>query len=165
MLKGAHPRETSADAGLRGVRHDASQEKSDGAQGKGKARAWRRCDRRGLGAAWKPRPSRGDQESDCRVRCPRQGDGPHLASRDSYRQDGPVWRAEGDAAGLRQPPADRTARHCLFRRGGRGQAQRRGATDLYRMDVRREPRAPRGGAPRLRRLAHKLQDARRGQAC
>ena len=50
------------------------------------------------------------QEPDRGVRRARQGDGPHLASRNSHEQDGRVRRAESDAAGLRHATSDRGAR-------------------------------------------------------
>ena len=100
-----------------------------------------------------------DQEPDCRVRRPRQGDGAHLPSRDSDQSDRRVRRAQGDAPGVRYDAADRDAAYRLLRRGRRDQAHGRGRAHLHRVDVRRKPRPSRRRAPGLRRLAHELQDA------
>jgi hypothetical protein len=107
-----------------------------------------------------PRSGRYHQKPHRRLRRPRQGDGPYLASGNSHRSDRGVRRAESDAPGLRFAPPHRDAAYGLLRRSGRDHAHRRRAADLHGLDVRREPRASRRGASGLRRLAHELQDAR-----
>ena len=57
-----------------------------------------------------------------------------------------------------RPPTE-APEHRILRRGRRGEAHRRGAAHLHRLDVRREPRPSRRRAPGVRRLAHELQDA------
>jgi hypothetical protein len=148
-------RTDSREVRSRGVQHDATKECSTALLG------WRGFFggvRDGWDVLLEPRPCGGHQEPHRRVRRPRQGDRAHLPSRNSAQSDGGVRGAQGDAAGLRLASADRGAEHDFIRRGRRGEAHRRGAAHLHRLDVRREPRPSRRGAPRLRRLADQLQD-------
>jgi len=155
--------------GAQGVRHDARRKDFHGTAGifRWRTRHGRRVRRHYVwrfGASGRRRSGRHDQESDRHLRRARQGDRPHLAFGSAHRSDGRVRCPESDAAGLRYAPAHGGAAHRLIRRSGRDQARRRGTADLYRLDVRRKPRASRRGAPGVRRLAHQLQDAGRRQA-